>query len=109
MSSYDTTANFHYFLSQRFNSFQDFQGPQPKFKDFPGPGIFFCQFQDFPGFSRTVATLKRACANTTTVLMNAPIWVLEACALTTKSICKYRFPSFKFTQGSHYEKILLNQ
>ena len=40
-----------------FGPFQDFQGPQPKFKDFPGPGIFFCQFQDFPGFSRSVATL----------------------------------------------------
>ena len=27
------------------------------FKDLLGPVIFFCQFQDFPGFSRTVATL----------------------------------------------------
>ena len=25
--------------------FQDFQGPRPKFKDFPGPG-FFTQFQE---------------------------------------------------------------
>ena len=39
---------------EQFCSFQDFQGPQSKFKDFPGPGIFFCQFHDFPGFSRTV-------------------------------------------------------
>ena len=37
--------------------FQDFQGPQPKFNGLPGPGIFFYQFQDFPGFSRTVGTL----------------------------------------------------
>ena len=42
---------------QEFWPFQDFQGPQPKFKEFPGPGIFFCQFQDFPGFSSTVTTL----------------------------------------------------
>ena len=35
-----------------FCLFQDFQGPQPKFKDFPEPGIFFSQFQDFPGFSK---------------------------------------------------------
>ena len=40
-----------------FCLFQDFQGPRPKFKNFPGPGNFFLQFQDFPGFSRTVATL----------------------------------------------------
>ena len=40
-----------------FCPFQDFQGPQPNFKNFPGPGNFFNQFQDFPGFSRTVATL----------------------------------------------------
>ena len=33
-----------------FCPFQDFQGPQPKFKDFPGPGHFFHQIQDFPGF-----------------------------------------------------------
>ena len=37
--------------------FWDFQGLQPKFKDFPGPGIFFCHFQDFPRVSRSVATL----------------------------------------------------
>ena len=40
-----------------FCLFQDFQGPEPKFKDFPGPGYVSAQFQDFPGFSRTVATL----------------------------------------------------
>ena len=40
-----------------FCPFQDFQGPRPKFKDFPGPGNFFPQLQDFPGFSRSVATL----------------------------------------------------
>ena len=37
--------------------FQGVQGLQPKLKDFPGPGIFFCQFQVFQGFPRTVATL----------------------------------------------------
>ena len=46
---------------EKCRPFQDFQGPQPKFKDFSGPRFFFlfffCQFQDFPGFSRTVATL----------------------------------------------------
>ena len=26
---------------EKFCPFQDFQGPQPKFKDFPEPGIFF--------------------------------------------------------------------
>ena len=40
-----------------FCPFQDFQTPRPKFKDFPGTGKFFAQCQDFPGFSRTVATL----------------------------------------------------
>ena len=40
-----------------FCPFQDFQGPQPKFKDFPEPGILICQFQDFAGYLRTVATL----------------------------------------------------
>ena len=38
-----------------FCLFQDFQGPRPKFKDYPGPGNLFPKFQDFPGFSRTVA------------------------------------------------------
>ena len=53
------TAHFDYYLQLKVNKFpfQDFQGPQLKFKDFPGPGIFFCQFQNFPGFSRTVAAL----------------------------------------------------
>ena len=54
------TANFDYFLQLKVKKvclFQDFQGPQHKFKDFSGPGIFSCQFQDFPGFSRTMATM----------------------------------------------------
>ena len=38
-----------------------FSRTRPKFKDFPGPGIFFPQFQDFPGFSRTVVTLIFLC------------------------------------------------
>ena len=44
------TALFDYFFTvkgEKFCPFQGCQGPQPKFKDFPGPGIFFCQFQDF--------------------------------------------------------------
>ena len=58
---YDKQLSFIIFYSKRWKirPFQDFQGPQPKFKDFPGPGIFFCQFQDYPGFSRTVATLSQ--------------------------------------------------
>ena len=35
---------------EKFCPFQDIQGLQPKFKDFSGPGIFFCQLQAFPGF-----------------------------------------------------------
>ena len=35
--------------SENVCPFQDFQGPQPKFKDFPGPWIFFCLFQGFQG------------------------------------------------------------
>ena len=59
MSGFWQTAHFNYYLQnfEDFHSFQDFQGLQPKFKDFPVPWIFFCQFQDFPGFSRTMATL----------------------------------------------------
>ena len=55
-----TNSIFLLFLEKKkesFYPFQDFQGPRPKFKDVPGPGNFFPQFQDFPGFSRTVATL----------------------------------------------------
>ena len=55
------TTHFDYFSQLKVNltfcPFQDFYGLQPKFNDFPGPGIFFGQFQDFPEFSRTVATL----------------------------------------------------
>ena len=61
MSGCDKQLILNIFCSWRwkFCLFQDFQGPQPKFKNFPGAGpwIFFCQFQNFPGFSRTVATL----------------------------------------------------
>ena len=37
---------------ENFDPFQDFQGPQPKFKDFPGPRTSFANsrtFQDFQG------------------------------------------------------------
>ena len=36
-------------------TFQDFQGPQLIFENFPGSGIYSCQFKDFPGFSSTSA------------------------------------------------------
>ena len=60
MLGYDKLLIFYYFSvavkGENFFSFQGFQGPQPKFKDFPGPGIIFC----FLYFSRTVATLITA-------------------------------------------------
>ena len=46
-----TNSSFWLFFAvkgETFCTFHDFQGPQPKFKDFPGLGIFSCQFQDFP-------------------------------------------------------------
>ena len=51
-ASYDKQLILIIFYSQRLKccSFQDSQGKQPIFKDFPEPEMFFCQFKDFPGF-----------------------------------------------------------
>ena len=49
MSGYDKQliliifAVFNFKKVKTVTHFQDFQGLQPKFKDFPAPGIFFCQ------------------------------------------------------------------
>ena len=40
-SDYDNSDYFLQLKAEIFCPFQDFQGPQPKFKDFLGPGIFF--------------------------------------------------------------------
>ena len=37
---------------EKCRPFQDFQGPQPKFKDFSGPRFFFSFFLPIPGLSR---------------------------------------------------------
>ena len=55
---------------ETFWLFQNFQGPRSKLKYFSGPGIFFPQFQDFLGFSRTVATLNG-------LRLNSVHWILD--------------------------------
>ena len=65
-----TNSSFRLFFAdkgEKICPFQDFQGPQPKFKGFPGPGIFFCQFQG-PVVQSPISTNPGLTLNKTSIL-----------------------------------------
>ena len=74
-----------------FVHFRTIKDRNPNFKDFPGPRIFFCQFQDFPGFSRAVATVVK--------------WVTDD---VTKPVRTRRESSWKEERENFVEKVLVD-